>query len=78
MICRWAFFCSARNAKGHRDGFLPQLEADGIGLLGAALFVEDQYLPDRALQVALDQVALLQDEVETTPQLMLCRSFADI
>ncbi|MGH7939406.1 MAG: dipeptidase [Bryobacteraceae bacterium] len=58
--------------------FLPEFEANGIGLLGAALFVEDEYLPGRALQVALDQVALLRGEVEATPQLMLCRSFADI
>ncbi|HEY2799731.1 MAG TPA: membrane dipeptidase [Chthoniobacterales bacterium] len=58
--------------------FLPELEANGVGLLGVALFVEDQYLPDRALQVALEQVALLKGEVEATPRLMLCRTFADI
>jgi membrane dipeptidase len=58
--------------------FLPELEAGDIGLLGVAIYVEDKYLPDQALRVALDQVAILQTEVETTPHLMLCRSFADI
>jgi membrane dipeptidase len=58
--------------------FLPELEAGDIVLLGVALYVEDKYLPDQALRVALDQVALLHTEVEITPRLMLCRSFADI
>jgi len=58
--------------------FLPELEGGNIGLLGVALYVEDKYLPDQALRVALDQVALLHTEVETTPRLMLCRSFAEI
>jgi len=58
--------------------FLPQLEAGDIGLLGVAIYVEDKYMPDQALRVALDQVAILHTEVETTPQLMLCRSFTDI
>jgi membrane dipeptidase len=58
--------------------FLPELEAGDIGLVGVAIYIEDKFLPDQALRVALDQVAILQTEVETTPQLMLCRSFADI
>ncbi len=58
--------------------FLPQFEAGNIGLLGVALFVEDQYLPAEGLRIALDQIALLQRELETTPQLVFCRSFAEI
>ncbi|HKS31207.1 MAG TPA: dipeptidase [Chthoniobacterales bacterium] len=58
--------------------FLPQLEAGDIGLLGVAIYVEDKYLPDQALRVALDQVAILDSEVEATPRLVLCRSFTDI
>jgi membrane dipeptidase len=58
--------------------FLPELEAGDIGLLGVAIYVEDKYLPDRALKVALTQVAILHNEVATTSRLMLCRSFADI
>ncbi len=58
--------------------FLPQLEAANIGLLGVALYVEDKYLPGGALRVALDELALLQRELETTPQLKLCRTFTEI
>jgi membrane dipeptidase len=58
--------------------FLPEFEAGDIGLLGVALYVEDQYLPDQALRVALDQIALLHAEAEVTPRLMLCQTFADI
>ena len=58
--------------------FLPELEAGGVGLLGVALYVEDKYLPDQALRVALDEIALLDAELEGTPRLMLCKTFADI
>ena len=58
--------------------FLAEFEAGDIGLLGVAIYVEDKYLPDQALRVALDQVAILHTEVEATPRLMFCRSFADI
>ena len=56
----------------------PKIEAGNIRLLGVAIYVEDKYLPDQALRVALDQVAILHTEVEATPRLMFCRSFADI
>ncbi|MCB0148706.1 MAG: hypothetical protein KDE01_13770, partial [Caldilineaceae bacterium] len=46
-----------------RDEFVPELRAGGIGLVGAALFVEDKYLPEMGLRVALDEVARLYDEV---------------
>ncbi len=57
--------------------FLPEFEAGGIGLFGAAVYVEDRHL-DQALRVALDQVALLDEEIAATPRLTLCKSFADI
>jgi len=58
--------------------FLPEFEAGDIGLLGVALYVEDEYLGEQALRVALDQVAILKAEVQTTPRLVLCRTFAEI
>jgi membrane dipeptidase len=58
--------------------FLPEFEAGNVGLLGVALYAEDKYLPDQALRVGLDQIALLYEEVESTPSLMLCKTFADI
>lgn len=58
--------------------FRPEFEAGDIGLLGVALYVEDAYLGEQALRVALEQVALLKAELASTPQLVLCRTFAEI
>jgi membrane dipeptidase len=58
--------------------FLPEFETGGMSLLGVALYVEDEYLGEQALRVALDQVALLKAEMENTPRLALCRTFAEI
>ena len=58
--------------------FLPEFEAGDIGLLGVALYIEDEYLGEQALRVGLDQVALLKAELETNPRLVLCRTFAEI
>ena len=58
--------------------FLPEFEAGDIGVLGVALYVEDKHLGPGALGVALDQVALLKAELEATPRLAFCRTFAEI
>ncbi|HSU85715.1 MAG TPA: membrane dipeptidase, partial [Chthoniobacterales bacterium] len=58
--------------------FLPEFETGDMSLLGVALYVEDEYLGEQALRVALDQVALLKAEMENTPRLVLCRTFAEI
>ncbi|MGI8955769.1 MAG: dipeptidase [Chthoniobacterales bacterium] len=58
--------------------FLPEFIAGDIDLLGVAIYIEDAYLGERALRVALDQVALLMTELAATPALALCRTFADI
>ncbi|MDQ3199652.1 MAG: dipeptidase [Verrucomicrobiota bacterium] len=58
--------------------FLPEFRAGDVGLLGVAIYVEDKDVPQHSLRVALDQVALLSEEVAATPQLALCRSFVEI
>jgi len=58
--------------------FLPELEAGGIGVLGVAIYVEDRYLPEMGLRVALDQVARLYAEVEQTNRFAVCKTFAEI
>ena len=58
--------------------FLPEFEAGGIGVLGVAIYVEDRYLPEMGLRVALDQVARLYAEVEQTDRFAICKSFAEI
>jgi membrane dipeptidase len=57
---------------------LPEFEAGGIGLIGAAIYIEDRYLPDRGLQVALDQVARLYTEADQSKRCVVCRTHAEI
>src|SRR5256884_7113214 len=58
--------------------FLPEFEAGGIGMLGVAIYVEDRYLPEMGLRVALDQVARLYAEVEQSERFAICKTFAEI
>jgi len=58
--------------------FLPEFEAGGMGLIGAAIYIEDRYLPERGLQVALDQIARLYTEAEQSKRCVICRSHAEI
>ena len=58
--------------------FLPEFEAGDIGVLGVAIYVEDRYLPEMGLRVALDQVARLYAEVEQTDRFAICKTFAEI
>src|SRR5437773_872608 len=58
--------------------FLPEFEAGGIDVLGVAIYIEDRYLPEMGLRVALDQVARLYAEVEQTERFAICKTFADI
>jgi membrane dipeptidase len=58
--------------------YLPGLEGGGIGLLGVAIYLEDHYLPEMGLRVALDQIARLYAELDETDRFALCRSYAEI
>src|SRR6266571_5070909 len=58
--------------------FLPEFEGGDIGVLGVAIYVEDRYLPETGLRVALDQVARLYAEVEQTNRFAICKTFAEI
>src|SRR5439155_14492801 len=58
--------------------FLREFEAGGIGVLGVAIYVEDRYLPEMGLRVALDQVARLHAEVEQTNRFAVCKTFPEI
>ena len=61
-----------------RDDFQAQFEAGGVGVIGAAIYIDETYLPEQALRVALDQIARLYIEVESNPRFAICRTFADI
>src|SRR5215212_3941197 len=58
--------------------YLPELEQGGVGILGAAIYIEDKFLPEQALRVALGQVARLYAEVDRTARFAICRSHAEI
>jgi membrane dipeptidase len=58
--------------------FLPEFEAGDIGVLGVAIYVEDRYLPEMGLRVALNQLARLYAEVEQTKRFAICKTFAEI
>jgi membrane dipeptidase len=58
--------------------FLPEFEAGDIGVLAAAIYIEDHYLPEMGLRVALDQISRLYDEVEGSEHFAICKSYQDI
>src|SRR5207248_7594699 len=60
------------------DDFLPEFEAGEIGTVAAAIYIEDQYLPERALEVALAQMARTYVETERCHRFAICRSYAEI
>lgn len=58
--------------------FLEDLTAGDIAVAGAALYLEDRYLPEMGLRVALDQIARLHLEVDASDRFTVCRTFAEI
>ncbi|MFN8378740.1 MAG: membrane dipeptidase [Anaerolineae bacterium] len=60
------------------DDYLAGFRAGGMGVIAAAIYIEDRYLPEMGLRVALDQIALLVEEVARTPEFAICRTFSEI
>jgi membrane dipeptidase len=58
--------------------FLPDLETGNICVVGAAIYIEDRYLPHNGLRVALDQVARLYTETAASERFAVCKSFREI
>ena len=58
--------------------FLPEFEEGKIGTAALGIYIEDQYIPDKALEVALGQVARIYGEVERCDRFTICRSYAEI
>ena len=58
--------------------FLPEFEAGKISVVGAAIYIEDRYLPEAGLRVALDQIARLYAETTTSERVAICKSFGEI
>ena len=58
--------------------FLPDFEAGDIGVVGVALYLDDRYLPEMGLRVALDQIARLYAEVDQSDRFAICKSNREI
>jgi membrane dipeptidase len=58
--------------------YLPELRAGGIGVLGVAIYIEDKYLPEMALRVALGQVARLHVETSRSAHFAICTTYAEM
>src|SRR5215475_13531138 len=58
--------------------FLPEIKGGNIGVVGVAIYIEDRYLPDAGLRVALDQIARLYAETQACAQFTICKTYHDI
>jgi membrane dipeptidase len=58
--------------------YLREFEAGDIGVIGAAIYIEDRYLPEMGLRVALDQIARLYAEIERSKRFAICRTNEEI
>lgn len=58
--------------------FLPEFEAGSMAVIGAAIYLEDRYIPEMALRVGLDQIARLYAEVEMSDRFAICRGYQEI
>src|SRR6266480_885805 len=58
--------------------YLSELEAGNIGLLGAAIYIEDRYMPEMGLRVGLDQIARVCAEAEQCPRFAISKSYQEI
>ena len=66
----------------HRDvletEFLPEFEAGNISVIGTAIYIEDRYLPEAGLRVALDQIARLYAETAASERFTICKNYLDV
>jgi membrane dipeptidase len=58
--------------------YLDELRAGEIGVVGAAIYIEDRYLPEMALRVGLDQIARLYREVDQAEDFAICKTYEEI
>lgn len=58
--------------------YLPELEAGNVGVVGAAIYIEDRYMPELGLRVGLDQIACLYNAVEKTDRFTICKTNQEI
>src|SRR5205085_805824 len=49
-----------------------------IGVIGAAIYVEDRYMPELGLRVGLDQISRVYAEVGKTDRFAICKTYTEI
>ena len=58
--------------------FLPDFERGEHLVVGVAVYIEDRYLPESGLRVALDQIARLYAETAASERLTICKNYREI
>jgi membrane dipeptidase len=58
--------------------FLPGFKAGNLSVVGVALYIDDRYLPNDALRVALDQIARLYAETAASDHFAICQNYREI
>jgi membrane dipeptidase len=58
--------------------FLPELEGGNINVVGVAIYIEDRYLPEMGVRVALGQIARLYAEAQACDRFAICKSYREI
>jgi membrane dipeptidase len=58
--------------------FLPEFETGNIGVVGVAIYIEDRYMPEMSLRVALDQISRVYAEAEESERFVICKSYREI
>src|ERR1041384_1648095 len=58
--------------------FLPEFEAGNVCVVGAAIYIEDRYLPEAGLRVALDKIGRLYAEPAASERFAICKSYSEI
>jgi membrane dipeptidase len=58
--------------------FLPEFEAGNVSVVGAAIYIEDRYLPEAGLRVSLDQIARLYAETAASDRFAISKSYRAI
>jgi membrane dipeptidase len=58
--------------------FHQQFVDGGLGVIAAAIYLEDKFLPEQALRAAMGQIARLRAEVKADDRYAICKSHAEI
>lgn len=61
-----------------KNYYLENWKRAGINLILSAVFIEDAMLPEMGLRNAMNQIAVLKEEIESTDEVMLVKSCKDL